>query len=284
MKHALIMEGGAMRGLFTCGVIDVFMEEGIVFDAAAGISAGAVFGSNLKSRQHGRPLRYNTTYCRDKRYCSLWSLFTTGDLYGAEFCYRTLPDELDVFDRSAFAENPMQFWVGATDTETGRPVYHLCTDGGDADITWMQASASMPLVSRPVHIDGYSLLDGGISDSIPFRFMEAQGYRRNVVILTQPEGYRKKQSAVLPLMRLFMKKYPAIVQAMAERHIHYNAAVDEIRRQEQEGTLFVIRPQEALKVGKTEKNPEKLREAYEAGRKEAIRRLPELKEYLKDGA
>ena len=283
MKHALIMEGGAMRGLFTCGVIDVFLEEGIVFDAAIGVSAGAVFGSNYKSRQHGRPLRYNTTYCRDKRYCSLWSLMTTGDLYGAEFCYSTLPDELDIFDRKAFADNPMQFWVTATNTETGEPVYHLCRDGGEDDILWMRASASMPLVSRPVHIDGYRLLDGGISDSIPFRFMEEQGYCRNVVILTQPEGYRKKQSAVLPLFRIFMKQYPAIVQTMAERHIHYNEETEAIRRQEQDGTLFVIRPQEALKVGKTEKNPEKLREAYEKGRQEALRRLPELREYLKSG-
>ena len=280
VRHALILEGGAMRGLFTCGVIDVFMEEGIVFDAAIGVSAGAVFGSNLKSHQHGRPLRYNTVYCRDRRYCSLWSLITTGDLYGADFCYRILPDELDVFDRQTFAEDPMLFWVTATDTQTGRPVYHLCTDGGAEDITWMQASASMPLVSRPVHIDGRRLLDGGISDSIPFRFMEEQGYRRNVIVLTQPEDYRKKKSAALPLMRMFMKKYPAIVQAMAERHILYNMETEAIRSREAEGAAFVIRPQEALNVGRVEKNPEKLKEAYAAGRKEALRRLPELKEYL----
>ena len=143
-KHALIMEGGAMRGLFTCGVIDVFMENDITFDAAIGISAGAVFG---------RPLRYNTTYCRDKRYCSLESLIKTGDLYGVDFCYRELPEELDVFDKQAFKENPMKFYVGATDAETGEAVYHLCTDGEQTDMDWMRASASMPMVSRPVEID-----------------------------------------------------------------------------------------------------------------------------------
>ena len=176
MKHALIMEGGAMRGLFTCGVIDVLLEEGITFEGGAGISAGAVFGSNFKSRQHGRALRYNTTFCKDPRYGSIRSFLKTGDLFDAEFCYNTIPNELDIFDRSTFAADPMEFYIGATDVMTGEEVYHLCTDGGDTDLAWMRASASMPLVSRPVQISDRSYLDGGIADSVPYRFMESKGF------------------------------------------------------------------------------------------------------------
>ena len=143
MKSALIMEGGAMRGLFTCGVIDVLMEREIEFDAAAGISAGAVFGCNFKSRQIGRPYRYNIRYCRDPRYCSFRSLLLTGDLYGADFCYRELPDELDPFDYRTYRENPMPFYVGATDIQTGEIVYRDCKTGTGTDLQWLQASASM---------------------------------------------------------------------------------------------------------------------------------------------
>ena len=151
-KTALILEGGAMRGMFTCGVLDVMMRHGIAFDAAAGISAGAVFGCNYKSGQAGRAVRYNKQYCGDPRYCSLRSLLKTGDLYGADFCYRELPDVLDVFDRKAFRENPMAFYVGATDVRSGRCVYHECSDGGAEDMLWLRASASMPVVSRPVAV------------------------------------------------------------------------------------------------------------------------------------
>ena len=217
MNNALIMEGGAMRGMFTCGVIDVLMEHGITFDGAAGISAGAVFGCNFKSRQAGRPIRYNKKYCADWRYCSLRSLILTGDLYGADFCYRVLPDELDVFDRAAFRQNPMAFYAGATDMMTGKCVFRLCEDGGDLDMTWFRASASMPLVSRPVEIGGRRYLDGGISDAVPYRHMEKLGYDRNVIVLTQPKGYRKKPASGMALIRLAFRHYPRLVDAMARR-------------------------------------------------------------------
>ena len=224
-KTALVMEGGAMRGLFTCGVMDVLMEEGISFDGGAGISAGAVFGVNFKSQQHGRPLRYNTTFCKDSRYGSLRSLITSGDLYNVDFCYREIPEELDVFDKEAFARNPMEFYIGATDIESGECVYHKCSDGGELDNLWMRASASMPLVSRPVEIDGRYYLDGGIVDSIPYSYMKEQGFNRCLVVLTQPEDYRKSVNEFLPLMRIVLRKYPKLVEAMATRHIRYNCEV-----------------------------------------------------------
>ncbi len=268
-----------MRGMFTCGVLDVFMENGITFEAAAGISAGAVFGCNYKSRQIGRPIRYNKKYCRDPRYCSIRSLIRTGDLYGADFCYRELPDVLDPFDRKAFAENPMDFYVGATDIATGKCVYHLCTDGGQTDMLWFQASASMPMVSRPVRIDGRAYLDGGISDAVPYAQMERMGYHRNVIVLTQPKGYRKKSEAAL-LMKLLLRRMPEIRAAMKMRHEMYNRQMDELDRMEAEKKAVILRPQENLRIGHTEKNPEELERVYQMGRKEAERRLAEIRSYM----
>jgi len=279
MKTALIMEGGAMRGMFTCGVMDVLMENRIAFDGAAGISAGAVFGCNFKSRQIGRPVRYNKKYCRDSRYCSIRSLIKTGDLYGADFCYRELPDMLDPFDRKAFAGNPMAFYAGATDIETGKCVYHLCQDGGDEDMLWFRASASMPVVSRPVRIDGHEYLDGGISDAVPYRYMENQGYDRNVIILTQPKGYRKKPETSF-LMKFFLRKIPKIREAMGHRHEMYNRQMDELDRMEAENAALVIRPPEDLRIGHTEKNPDELERVYQIGRQEAGKRLSEIRQWL----
>ena len=280
MKTGLILEGGAMRGMFTCGVLDVFMENNIGFDGAAGISAGAVFGCNFKSKQIGRPVRYNKKYCNDPRYCSIRSLIKTGDLYGVDFCYRELPDILDPFDREAFRNNLIEFYIGATDVKTGKCVFHKCTDGGEADIKWMQASASMPLVSKPVYVDGYLLLDGGIADAVPYRYMENIGYNRNVIVLTQPDGYTKKKSSALPLIRLTMRKYPAIVKAMSLRHEMYNRQMEEIKEREQSGSSLVIRPPEPLGISRTETDPNELERVYQLGRKEAEAALPKIKLFL----
>jgi len=281
MKTALIMEGGAMRGMFTCGVIDVLMQHGITFDGAAGISAGAVFGCNFKSRQIGRPIRYNKKYCADPRYCSIRSLLRTGDLYGADFCYRELPDELDVFDRKAFQENPLQFYVGATDVQTGKPVYHLCTDGGSEDMLWFQASASMPIVSRPVKINDVLLLDGGITDAVPYAYMEAHGYQRNVIVLTQPKGYRKEP--VSGMMRIMLRKYPHIAAAMAVRHQMYNQQMEEIDQREAFGKSLIIRPPQSLQIGHTEKNPDELERVYQIGIREAEKRIEDIRSFLAGG-
>ena len=283
MKTALIMEGGAMRGMFTCGVIDVLMRHGITFDGAAGISAGAVFGCNFKSGQIGRPIRYNKKYCADPRYCSVRSILRTGDLYGADFCYRELPDELDVFDRESFRNNPLQFYVGATDVQTGKPVYHLCTDGGTEDMLWFRASASMPMVSRPVKINDLLLLDGGITDAVPYAYMEKQGYRRNVIVLTQPKGYRKEPTSGIAMMKIMLRKYPCITDAMAIRHQMYNRQMDEIDGREASGESLVIRPPQSLQIGHTEKNPNELERVYQIGVREAEKKLDDIQRFLAGG-
>lgn len=170
MKTGLVLEGGAMRGMFTAGVLDVLMEHNIQLDGAVGVSAGAVFGCNYKSHQIGRTIRYNTEYCTDKRYASFGNLLRTGNLYSEQFCYHTVPEKLDPFDTEAFRENPMDFFVVCTDVRTGEPIYRKCRTGDAEDIQWMQASASMPLAAKIVKIGHYQLLDGGVADSIPVRF------------------------------------------------------------------------------------------------------------------
>ncbi len=283
IKCGLILEGGAMRGMFTCGVLDVFMEEGITFDGAIGISAGAVFGCNFKSAKIGRPIRYNKKYCRDKRYCSIRSLLKTGDLYGEDFCYRELPDVLDPFDRVAFKNNPMEFYIGATDVYSGNTRYHLCSDGGSRDMKWMQASASMPLVSRPVSVDGYLMLDGGITDAVPYAYMKGIGYNRNVLILTQPKGYRKRENYPGWALKCLFHKFPAIEKAMADRSAMYNRQMDEIDQMEEDGTSFVIRPKEKLGVGRVTHDPDQLECAYQMGRSVASECVGLVKAFLNSG-
>ncbi len=281
VKTGLVLEGGAMRGMFTCGVLDVFMESGITFDGAAGISAGATFGCNIKSQQPGRAIRYNKKYAKDSRYCSFRSLIKTGDLYGAEFCYRTLPDVLDPFDRKTFAKSPMAFYVGATDVKTGRPVYHLCKDGGDQDMLWIRASASMPVVSKPVSAGGYELLDGGITDSVPFEFLESRGYNRNVIVLTQPKGYAKHKSKSDVILRLLLGKYPKVAEAMAVRYMMYNKQMEDIRLREESGSALVIRPPQTLGIKRTENDPDELERVYQIGRAEGLRRLAEVETFIR---
>lgn len=280
MKKGLILEGGAMRGMFTAGVTDVMMEQGIEFDGAVGVSAGAAFGCNYKSRQVGRALRYNKRFCNDRRYCGLRSLLLTGNIYNTDFAYREVPLHLDEFDFAAYTANPMEFWLVCTDIETGFPVYHRYDGYHDHGFDWIRASASMPMVSRTVEIDGQKLLDGGISDAIPLRFFENCGYNRNVVILTQPADYRKKKTSAMPLIRLLYRKYPALVSAMETRHRMYNDTLEYIAQQEAAGNILVIRPAEPLPVSRVEKNPERLQAAYDIGRATAAAQLEAIRHFL----
>ena len=279
-KTGLVLEGGAMRGLFSAGVLDVMMENGIEFDAVMGVSAGAVFGCNFKSGQIGRSIRYNMRFCDDPRYCSFESLRKTGDLYNVQFCYDEIPNKLDPFDKEAYQANPMPFYAVCTNIETGKAI-HKRLDNGDAkDMEYFRASASMPVVSRIVEVDGYKLLDGGITDSIPHASMERRGYPRNVVVLTQPLGFVKKKSKMLPLIRVSMRQYPNVIRAMEVRHIRYNKQTAYVREQELAGNAFVIRPPHDLGISRIENDPAELRRVYELGRKEMEERLPELREFL----
>lgn len=280
MKKGLIMEGGAMRGMFTAGVIDVMMEHGIEFDGAVGVSAGAAFGCNYKSKQIGRVIRYNTRFCQDKRYGGFRVLLKEGNFYSRQFCYEEVPLKYDPFDYDTYEQNPMAFYVVCTDVDTGKAEYHKYENRHDHGFEWIRASASMPLVSQMVEIDGRKYLDGAMADSIPVKFFQSIGYDRNVVILTQPLGFRKKPDSLLPLMKLYYRKYPKLLETIATRHTHYNATLDEIVRQEAAGELLVIRPPEKLPIGRTENDPQKLRSVYETGRRTAEAKMPEIRAYL----
>lgn len=280
MKKGLILEGGAMRGMFTAGVIDVMMENRILFDGAVGVSAGAAFGCNYKSGQIGRVIRYNTKYCNDPRYCGIRSLIRTGNLYNTDFCYGEVPLKQDVFDFDAYKNNPMAFYVVCTDIETGKAVYRKYDGMEDHGFDWIRASASMPLVSQIVEIDGQKLLDGGIADSIPVRFFERIGYDRNIVVLTQPADYQKKKNRLMPLIRQKYRAYPQLIRAMENRHRIYNQTLAYIAKKESTGDLLVIRPESHLPVHRVEKDAGKLRAAYEIGRTTATEKLDEIKRYL----
>ena len=280
-KIGLVMEGGAMRGLFSAGVADVLIEEGIVFDGLVGVSAGACFGCNVKSGQTGRTVRYNMKYCRDKRYCSFSNLLKTGDMFGVDFCYRQIPFELDPFDMEAFKKNPMEFYVVCTDVKSGKPLYKKCENADENDLLYFRASASMPLVSRVVDTPDGKLLDGGISDSIPLEFFENSGYTKNIVILTQHRGYKKKKNKMMPLIRWNLRKYPEMIKATRDRHILYNRQTEYVFEAERQGRALVIAPPEKLPVGRIEHDPENLKKVYEIGRRVAKERLSEIIEFTK---
>ena len=281
MNIGLVLEGGAMRGLFTAGVMDVLMEYGAEFDAIVGVSAGAAFGVNYKSKQIGRVIRYNKRFANDKRYCSVQSLLNTGNLFNAMFCYHTVPNELDKFDRERYNADKTPFYVVCTDAETGEPVYHLLDRANDRGFEWIRASASMPLVSKPVKIDGRYYLDGGMSDSIPIEFMKVGGCDKNVVVLTRPRDYVKEKASMLPLMKLSLRKYPYTYDAIAHRHLVYNDSRARVFQEEKLGNAVVICPKDKLPIDRVEHDPEVMEKVYQLGRQAAKEKVTELKKFMK---
>lgn len=277
-RIGLVLEGGALRGLFTAGILDVFMENDLVFDGCVGVSAGAAFGCNIKSRQIGRVLRYNLKYCNDPRYCSVRSLLKTGDLFNADFCYDQLPNVLDPFDAEAYDANPLDFYVVCTDIKDGTPLYQKCNKANKETYTYMRASASMPIVSRPVEINGHKYLDGAIADAIPLQFFIDQGYSRNVVILTQPRDYVKEK--VSGGIRFLLPGKPAVTRGMLQRHLQYNESRDLTFKLEAEGSAFVLCPDERLPIDHTTHDPAIIQQTYDLGRVIAERALPDLKIWL----
>lgn len=280
-KQGLVLEGGAMRGLWTAGVTDVMMEHDVWPDGLIGVSAGAAFGCNIKSRQIGRAIRYNTRFAKDSRYSGTKSLLTTGNYFNAEFGYHTMPHQLDIFDDAAFNQNPMVFYVVCTDVETGQPVYKELKETSDETYDWIRASASMPLVSKIVELEGYKLLDGGVADSIPLAYFESLGYTRNVVILTQPLGYQKAHNRLMPLMRLSLRHYPKMIEAMDKRHIMYNHQLEFVAQAEREGRCLVIRPESKIPIGHISHDPNQMRLVYEQGRAVGEKYISKILEFYK---
>ena len=267
--------------MFTDGIIDVLMENGIRFDALCGVSAGILFGINYKSDQPRRAYLYNIEYAHEKHYMSWWSLRKTGDFVNQDFAYRRLPYELYPFDFETFRQNPMRFWAVCTDIESGKPAYHEIRDAeSDHGFDWMRATSTLPCFGRPVEIDGHKYLDGGMSDSIPLKFMHRQGYNRNIVILTQPTSYRKHRAHVGLPLRMFLPHYPMIRRLMDARHKMYNAELDYVEASRLKGDTLVICPNQPLGIGRLEMNPDKMTAIYQQGRQKAISILPQIRKFL----
>ena len=275
----LVLEGGGMRGIYTAGILDFFMEKEIAFKEVIGVSAGAIHAASYLSNQKGRSKAVSLDYLKEKKYCSVYSLVTTGDLFGEEFTYHVIPEKLNIFDYEAFKNSPMKMYATVTDIETGNPEYiHLSDLKKQMD--YLRASASLPLVSRIVEINGNKYLDGGMSDSIPLKKSQENGFSKNVVVLTQPNGFRKEENKVGFLMNRKYKNYPKLVECMANRHIMYNNELDYIEQQEKLGNTFVFRPNHALNVSRIEKNRNKLETAYNEGYNQAKSSYDELIAFL----
>ena len=280
MKTGIVVEGGGMRGIYGAGVLDVLLENDIKADGLIGVSAGAIHGCSFVSGQKGRSIRYNLKYSRDPRYMSMRSLIRTGDMCGIDFCYRELPETLDPFDNETFESSSTEYYVTCTDVETGQPVYHRCPSLRGDRIDWVRASASMPLASRIVELDGKKLMDGGVADSIPVMAFRKMGFKKDLVILTRPEGYRKKQNPMLPLIRRAYREYPEFVETAASRHLVYNRELDEISRLEREGEILVIRPSRRIKISRTERRPERIEQMYRLGREDAMKAFSGIKAFM----
>ena len=278
MKTGLVLEGGAMRGMYTAGVLDTFLEGGIRVDAVVGVSAGALFGVNYLSGQRGRVIRYNKRFNGDKAYMGLRPLLREGNLISTHYAYERVPRELDPFDDEAFQASGVPFYAVVTDTATGEPEY-MRIQSAFAQMDTLRASGSMPFVSRPVKIGNREYLDGGIGDSIPFQWMHSQGYDKLVVVLTQDKTYRKSPMPRLPL-KLLQRRYPQIARQLRHRHETYNQDLDLLAQWEREGKAYVLRPSEPIHIHRTERDPQKLQQVYDLGVSDCRKALPRLREYL----
>lgn len=264
MSNALILEGGGMRGIFAAGVIDYLLDQKIRFDNVIGVSAGACHGCSYVCGQRGRAYATATDYLDDKNYCSLRSLRKTGDLFGADFLYYKIPQELYPIDNQAFLASGIKFQAVVTNCETGKAEYPVIEDMF-RDIEYVRASSSLPLLANMVEIDGNLYMDGGISDSIPLAQSLRQGNEKNVIVLTRPRDYRKKNSRIASAAGLRYRKYPKMATALKNRSKVYNETLDLIEKEEAAGRAFVIAPMGPLDIGRTEKDRGKLKAAYQEG-------------------
>lgn len=277
-RTGLVLEGGAMRGIYTAGVLDVFLEEGIHFDGVIGVSAGAIHGISYVAKQKGRSIRYYKKYCKDRRFMSLWSLLTTGSIVGEKFCYHDLPEKLDPFDYDAFDHSDTEFYAVCTNLETGRAEYLKITNARE-QMDLLKASASMPYVSKIVDWEGKKLLDGGCADSIPVRAFQSMGFDKNVVVLTREDGYVKLPENA-GMARTVYRKYPLFARTIAGRYENYNRTVRDIKGMEEKGEIFVIRPSVRLTIPRMSHDREELQKVYDIGRRDAKKRLTEMKNWL----
>ncbi len=278
MKKGLVLEGGAMRGMYTSGVLDAFLDEKIEFDDIIGVSAGTLFGVNFLSKQRGRAIRYNKRFSKKLNYMGLFSLLTSKNIINKKFAFYEVPFKLDVFDNEEYKKSNTNFYATVTNVETGKPEYILLKDVFE-QMELLRATSAMPFVSEIVDIDGKKYLDGGVSDSIPFEKCISMGCNKTVVVLTRDINYRKKPHSD-KIHKMFYKKYPEFIKVSSSRYKTYNESVEKLIELEEKGEVFVIRPSEPIGIGRLEKDPQKLQSVYELGFNDAKKNIEKLKKYL----
>lgn len=281
-KLGLVLEGGGMRGIYTAGVLDEFLLNDIYVDGLVGVSAGILHGVTYVSEQLGRNIRYTLKYRKNPRFMSLKSLVKTKNICETDFCYHEIPEKLYPFDYEKFRENAAKIpvYAGCSNVENGKAEYIRIYDLATDDIDAVRASASLPLVSEIVEYRGLKLQDGGNADSIPLGFMLSQGFKKNIVVLTRPEGYVKKKSCSTKLMKLVYRGYDEYIETAENRSDVYNESLRLVEEEEAAGNAFVIRPSRDLKVGRTEKDTDKIKKMYKLGRYDAQNLMEELKKFL----
>ncbi len=279
---ALVLEGGGMRGLYTAGVLDVFLERKLEFPYCVGVSAGACNMVSYLSRQYKRNYHVNIDFVNDKRYLSWRNWLLHGSIFGMDMLFNIIPNQLVPFDHAAFSKYQGKAFVGTTDCVTGEEVFFEEQDmTGPKGFLHLQASSALPLLARPVKMDGQVLMDGGISAPIPVEKALHDGYEKVVVILTQPKGYQKGPSSTTGMLKLvYGRRYKGLVTAMERRHLVYNQELALLDQLEAEGKAFVLRPSRSLHVGRLEKDRNKLDELYRLGMQDTNEHLLDLKNFL----
>ena len=279
-KTALVLEGGAMRGMYSAAVLDVLMDEGIKVDAIYATSAGVLFGVNYISGQRGRAIRYNKRFSRDKRYMGIYSLVTSGNIINKDFAFYEVPFTLDVFDDEAYMNSDVKMVATVTNVHSGG-VEYIEVKSVLKQMEVLRAASAMPFVSQMVELDGQLYLDGGLSDSIPLKKCQADGYERIIVVETRPKGYRKSKSSSLPA-KLFYSKYPNLVETINNRYSAYNDILQEIDDLDARSEIVLVQPSKELHLGRIESDPERLQEMYDLGIGDAKALLPRIKEFLSE--
>lgn len=279
-KIGLILEGGGMRGIYTAGVLDFFIEKNIEVDITIGVSAGSCHASSYLSKQYKRAYNATVDYINDKRYLSFSNLIKTGSIFGMDFMFNKIPNELNIYDYDTFSKSKSKFVVVATNCETGSPEYFELKDL-KKEIIYMQASCSIPMFANIVEIDDFKLVDGGVSDSIPIEYALNQGYKKNIVVLTRDITYKKNKQKFLSIVNRKYKKYPNLVKAIENRHLNYNKSLNLVNQLEKDGDVLVIRPKKPVNVSQIEKNAKKLTSLYEEGYDDAKELYDKILDFIK---
>lgn len=279
-KIGLILEGGGMRGIYTAGVLDFFIEKNIEVDITIGVSAGSCHASSYLSKQYKRAYNATVDYINDKRYLSFSNLIKTGSIFGMDFMFNKIPNELNIYDYDTFSKSKSKFVVVATNCENGSPEYFELKDL-KKEIIYMQASCSIPMFANIVEIDDFKLVDGGVSDSIPIEYSLNQGYKKNIVVLTRDITYKKNKQKFLSIVNRKYKKYPNLIKAIENRHLNYNKSLNLVNQLEKDGDVLVIRPKKPVNVSQIEKDAKKLTSLYEEGYDDAKELYDKILDFIK---